>query len=71
MRLAQIAFCIGLAFCQGTLALAAESVPVLTVCEALNGLDKYDGGIVIVVGREGYTDEGSWLGQEYGGVVTT
>ena len=58
MRSAQIFFGISLVFCEGMLAQPADSIPVLTVGEALNGLEKYNGSIVIVVGREGYTDEG-------------
>jgi hypothetical protein len=55
----------------GALAQTTTTIPVLTVCEALSGLAQYNGKIIIVVGREAYSDEGSWLGQECGGVVVT
>jgi hypothetical protein len=34
------------------------------VCEVLSDLPRYNGKVVIVVGRSGGTDEGSWLSQE-------
>lgn len=40
---------------------ASEEIPVLSVCEVLKDLDRYEGKSVIVVGRSSATDEGSWL----------
>jgi hypothetical protein len=40
------------------------SVPVLTVCDALENLQTYNGKTVIIVGRSSTTGEGSWLDQE-------
>jgi hypothetical protein len=40
--------------------------PVLTVCEALSDLQKYEGRSVIVAGRFSSTEEGSWLDEECG-----
>jgi hypothetical protein len=40
--------------------------PVLTVCEVLSDLQRYQGKLVVVVGRSGATSEGSWLDQECG-----
>jgi hypothetical protein len=39
-------------------------VPVVTVCEALHDLSRYNGESIIVVGRLGHTDEGSWLSED-------
>ena len=39
-------------------------IPVLTVCEALGELSRHNGQSVVVVGRFGYTDEGSWLSED-------
>jgi len=36
-------------------------VPVVTVCEAIHDLSRNNGQSIIVVGRLGSTDEGSWL----------
>jgi hypothetical protein len=41
-------------------------VPVLTVCEVMSDLTRLDGKVVIIIGRFGYTDEGSWLDEECG-----
>lgn len=38
-------------------------VPVFTVCEALKGLSALKGSVVVVVGRNAATSEGSWLDQ--------
>ena len=38
-------------------------VPVVTLCEALSDLSRYNGQSIVVVGRFGYTDEGSWLSE--------
>jgi hypothetical protein len=43
---------------------ASDEVPVLTVCEVLSDLDRYEGKSIIVVGRFGWTDEGSWLSED-------
>jgi hypothetical protein len=45
---------------------APEVIPVLTVCEVLKDLDRYEGKSVIVVGRSSSTDEGSCLNEECG-----
>ncbi len=39
-------------------------VPVITVCEALHDLSRYNGMTAIVVGRLGSTGEGSWLSED-------
>jgi hypothetical protein len=39
-----------------------QGVPVVTVCEALQG--QYNGKAIVVVGRLHSTDEGSWLGED-------
>jgi hypothetical protein len=39
-------------------------VPVVTVCEALHDLSRYNGMDVIVIGRFGGTNEGSWLSED-------
>jgi hypothetical protein len=39
-------------------------VPVVTVCEALHDLSRYHGKSIVVVGRFGSTDEGSWLSED-------
>ena len=43
---------------------ATTPIPVLTVCEVLSDLSRYDGKLVIVVGRSVRTSEGSWLDEE-------
>lgn len=45
---------------------AAQSVPVLTVCEALQNLKLYNGKSVVIVGRSGYTLEGTFMGEDCG-----
>ncbi|HVW09975.1 MAG TPA: hypothetical protein VHC90_15405 [Bryobacteraceae bacterium] len=45
---------------------ADEVPPVLTVCEALSDMQKYEGKSVIIVGRSVSTDEGWWLDEECG-----
>ena len=47
-------------------ATAEDAPPVLTVCEALSDLSKYDGKQVIVVGRLASTFEGAWLDEDCG-----
>lgn len=41
-----------------------DAPPILTVCEALSELQRYEGRSIIVVGRFSSTDEGSWLDEE-------
>lgn len=41
-----------------------DSVPILTVCEALDKAAEYDGKVVIVVGTATGTSEGSWIGED-------
>ena len=36
-------------------------IPARTVCEALQGREQYHGRSVIIAGRFGATEEGSWL----------
>ena len=43
-----------------------DSPPVLTVCEALSDLGRYEGMTVIVIGRVVSSDEGAWLDQDCG-----
>ena len=43
-----------------------DPLPVLTVCEVMKDLQRFDGKAVIVVGRYSHTDEGSWLDAECG-----
>jgi len=50
----------------GSVTAAPDEVPVLTVCEALNDLQRFEGKSVIIVGRFSSTDEGSWLGEDCG-----
>ncbi|HEY4364856.1 MAG TPA: hypothetical protein VGN17_28085 [Bryobacteraceae bacterium] len=45
---------------------AADTLPVLTLCEALSNLSKFDGKQVIVVGRLSSTFEGAWLAEDCG-----
>jgi|SRR5215467_5783771 len=42
----------------------AQQIPVLTVCEALHELPKYNGKVVIVVGRTFFTFEGSFMNEK-------
>jgi hypothetical protein len=42
----------------------AQQIPVLTVCEALHELPKYNGKVVIVVGRTFLTFEGSFMNEK-------
>jgi hypothetical protein len=49
----------------------AQPIPVLTVCEALHDLEKYNGKVVIVVGRAFWTFEGSFMNEECGRDGTT
>jgi len=55
--------CVLLACCLG---LSADDIPVLTVCEALIDLPRFDGKSVIIVGRMASTDEGSWISETCG-----
>ena len=48
----------------------SSAVPVLTVCEVLNDLSKFDGRTIVVVGRFSHTDEGSWVDEDCPGGVT-
>jgi len=43
---------------------AAASTPVLTVCEALRDLKLYNGKDVVIVGRSGWTFEGTFLSED-------
>src|SRR5580658_11350201 len=45
---------------------AANSVPILTVCDALRDRVRYGGQVVIIVGRSIGTSEGSWLDEDCG-----
>ena len=38
-----------------------DPIRILTVCEALRNLDRYNFKLVIIVGRLGKTDEGTWI----------
>jgi hypothetical protein len=42
---------------------STAGIPVLTVCESLADLSRYDGQTVILVGKLGSTMEGVWLSQ--------
>jgi len=42
----------------------ANSIPILTVCDALCGPVRYGGQVVIIVGRSVGTSEGSWLDED-------
>jgi len=42
---------------------AHESIPVLTVCEALSDLKTYNGKEVVIVGRSAWTFEGTFLSE--------
>ncbi len=42
----------------------SEALPVITVCEALEDLSRYNGKSVVIVGRSSYTNEGSWLTED-------
>ncbi len=46
-------------------------IPVVTVCEALQDLSGYNGKSIIVVGRIGYTREGTWLSEDCERTVVT
>jgi len=48
----------------------APTIPVLTVCQALRGASQYSGQTVIVVGRAFGTEEGAWLDEGCGLVLT-
>jgi hypothetical protein len=50
---------------------AEEGQPVLTVCEALQGLPRYVGKVVIVIGRLDYTPRGMWLDLDCSEKLTT
>jgi hypothetical protein len=41
-----------------------QVVPVVTVCEALQDRELYNGKAIVVVGRLASTDEGSWIGED-------
>lgn len=43
-----------------------SDIPVVTVCEALTDLQRYEGKTIVVLGRFTSTDEGSWLDAECG-----
>ena len=43
-----------------------NSIPILTVCDALRDPVRYGGKVVIIVGRSVGTDEGSWLSEDCG-----
>jgi hypothetical protein len=43
---------------------SSTEIPVLTVCEVLHDVGRYDGKSVVVVGRSVGTMEGSWLDEE-------
>ena len=58
-----IAVIIGCAFGQGTIT-SKHTIPVLTVCEALNNLSQHNGKVVVVVGKLVGTEEGSWLRED-------
>lgn len=40
------------------------AVPIISVCEALSDRARFNGKSIVVVGRFGYTDEGTWLSEE-------
>jgi hypothetical protein len=44
----------------------SNSIPVLTVCEALRDIDGRHGQSVIIVGRAVSTSEGCWLSEDCG-----
>jgi len=58
-----IAMSIGSAFGQES-ANSRPDIPVLTVCEALNDLHKYNDKAVVLVGKLMGTDEGRWLSED-------
>lgn len=43
---------------------AGQAVPVVTVCEALQGRDAYNGKSIVVVGWLSFNVEGSWLSED-------
>jgi hypothetical protein len=43
-----------------------SKVAVLTVCEALNDLSRYNGKTVVLVGKFASTSEGAWLSEDCG-----
>jgi len=49
----------------------AQQIPVLTVCEVLHELPKYNGKLVIVVGRVFFTFEGTFMNEDCGPGGTT
>lgn len=63
-------FTVALFLLHGSLLVAGSPPPVLTVCEVMADLDRYDGKVVVVVGRLDGTDEGAWLAQNCGLKVT-
>jgi hypothetical protein len=50
---------------------AIEAIPVVTVCDVLGDLAKYQNRNIIVVGRKVSTREGSWLGADCGRKLLT
>lgn len=46
-----------------------DKPPVITVCEALTDLQRYEAKVVVVVGRYSHTDEGAWLDAKCGFTV--
>jgi hypothetical protein len=48
-----------------------SSLPVLTVCEALQHRGELNGKSVIVIGRLASTEEGSWLGEDGDAKIVT
>jgi hypothetical protein len=47
------------------------TIPVLTVCEALNNLSQHNGKVVVVVGKLVGTEEGSWLSEDCNEKIVT
>ncbi len=43
-----------------------SDIPIITVCEALHDLARYNGKTIVIVGRLVSTMEGSWLSEECG-----
>lgn len=50
---------------------APDPIRILTVCEALRNLDSYNFKLVIIIGRLGRTDEGTWLDERCNENITT
>jgi len=45
---------------------APGDIPIITVCDALRDSSRYDGTVIIVLGRSSATNEGSWLDEDCG-----